>query len=458
MSKTREQLLAALSTVNRALVESEDAVEFRETMELSGSAAADAIKEATDGTLGMCPLGRSGGPPNGNGRIYPEAQFAVAAERCQKSVKEGLFRGAVDHPGYSDGMKSSPILWRKIEFDGSSGMLRGVPHIVSDHSMGKDLMALLNAGSGLAFSTRGRGSAHLPTEEEKKKYGLRDGDDDHVVIIDDYELIAVDVVDNPSCKEATVPGSPPPASQSGNKRDSNESDPLENLIMKTIAEVQSQAPALWNEIQAAQKVAVDAAVLAATKPLTEKVATLEPKAAAFDSFLSHFNPFLEGLKAHSFVKIPERQVSAAEDVKKLETANSQIAELTNKLAAAEGKVATLEKQANDEKTAKELAEKNKVRVEKATAKFEACLKGKKFADEIRAVAKEDKVIDRADFDEAAAEAFVKVTSERFERIAGKLAGPGRWLGLGGNQEHETDKGDKNEAGEVDPIAAEIMSA
>jgi len=85
--------------------------------------------------------------------------------------------------------------------------VQGKPEVVEGHSDGANLMALVRAGRAIAFSTRGRGSAHLPTAEEKAKYRLEDGVDDDVVIIDsDYDLNAIDNIDSPSCPTAYKPG------------------------------------------------------------------------------------------------------------------------------------------------------------------------------------------------------------------------------------------------------------
>lgn len=363
--------------------------------------------------------------PNGNRRIYPREVLAVALERCKQRIKEGKLTGACDHPGWDGGLKDTCIVWDSLTMD-QSGAVFGDFRIIAKSNHGEHLMALRDAGVALGFSTRGYGSAHYPSDDEKKRYGL-DDDCDIVIIDDNFNLRKIDSVDDPSVEDAYAE-SDPPASQSGKKQDSRESDPLETLTMKTLAEVQAQNSALWNEIQSAQA----AAVAAATKPLNEKIVELTNISESHKKVIDGANLFVASLKDIKGVTLPERQVATPEDKAKLEQVGAQVKDLTTKLETANGQVKTLEQQIAADKAARDAEAARAERVSKATAKLAENLENNPFAEEITAIATEEKVMDRADFDEAAVPGFVKLHSDRFAKIAAKSNKQSAWLGVTGN--------------------------
>lgn len=140
--------------------------------------------------------------PNANRRVYPRELLAREIARVAPAMKRGELMGAVDHPGYTGAMASTCIVWRGLELK-PDGAVVGSGEIVADHSAGRDLVALIDAGVSLGWSTRGRGSAHHPNAAERRRYGLPDNTD-VVVVSDDYELVAVDCVDHPSVADARL--------------------------------------------------------------------------------------------------------------------------------------------------------------------------------------------------------------------------------------------------------------
>ncbi|HEY0008368.1 MAG TPA: hypothetical protein VGB55_06570 [Tepidisphaeraceae bacterium] len=143
---------------------------------------------------------------NANKRVYPATQWTRNIGRVNADPA-GRLLGAVDHPGPLDGgtLKSSPIIWRNLELL-ADGRVRGEFVLLEDHTSGRDLRAIITAGGKVGFSTYGYASAHEPSAAERERYKLppinQDDADDLSwagwIVIDDWELIKIDAVDNPS--------------------------------------------------------------------------------------------------------------------------------------------------------------------------------------------------------------------------------------------------------------------
>jgi len=120
-----------------------------------------------------------------NGRIYPKALLQREVDRIQKAVESGSFIGTGDHPksGLSDIATASHLV-KKIWLDEGG---RGWAQIkVLDTERGKNIQSLIKGGGRLGISTRGFGQVG------------RGGRVD-----DDYKLMGIDIVMNPSVSTAT---------------------------------------------------------------------------------------------------------------------------------------------------------------------------------------------------------------------------------------------------------------
>lgn len=266
---------------------------------------------------------------NGNRRIYPTRAAAAALERMKPRLDVGRVYGAIDHPRWSDGaMKDAPILWTNVYLNALNKVL-GDYQITAEHSRGKDLIANLKAGWGIAFSTRGYATAHYPTPEEKLLYGLVDGQDDDVVIIDDnLEWIAIDVVDNPSWPTATQNGGTPPAS----KKDNQGGDPptQEQIVMKNLAELIAAHPVLVAEAETA-------AVTKATKDVQTKLTTAEANTTKLGDLLKTVFTTAAPVLGLSL----ERQLTTTEVAAQIGTLNERIAGLETDKTKVENELAAL---------------------------------------------------------------------------------------------------------------------
>jgi hypothetical protein len=138
---------------------------------------------------------------NQNKRIYPRREWAAAVDKAENvKIPAGMLGGSTDHAGFLDGgnFKNRSVLWKSLKMD-AAGYVTG-EFVIPDTTAGRDLKAWKDAGGAVGFSTYGYAKAHEPTDEERKAYGL--AEDEYAIIIEDYELVAIDAVDNPSVRSA----------------------------------------------------------------------------------------------------------------------------------------------------------------------------------------------------------------------------------------------------------------
>lgn len=120
-----------------------------------------------------------------NGRLYPKSLLQREVDRIQKAVEAGAFIGTGDHPasGLAD-IKTASHIINKIWLDEGG---RGWAKIkILDTDRGKNIQSLIKGGAQLGISTRGFGQVG--------KSGKVD---------DDYKLMGIDIVMNPSVSSAT---------------------------------------------------------------------------------------------------------------------------------------------------------------------------------------------------------------------------------------------------------------
>ena len=121
---------------------------------------------------------------NQNDRFYPKALLQREVSRIQDAVESGAFVGTGDHPhgGAADVATSSHIV-KKVWMDRRG---KGWAEMkVIPTARGKNVMTLIRQGAQLGVSSRGFGNV----------------DDKTGRVQDDYKLMGIDIVINPSYKE-----------------------------------------------------------------------------------------------------------------------------------------------------------------------------------------------------------------------------------------------------------------
>lgn len=136
---------------------------------------------------------------NANRRFYPTSDLVKAVERVQDAVAAGKVIGLSDHPGEGGGLKGSPrntvVKWEEIWMDGNDMLGRGV---LLDTAAGRDVKALHDAGVHVGLSTNGRGSREWRKASDLGVAVEGVSGDDYVAVITDFELLTIDVVNDPS--------------------------------------------------------------------------------------------------------------------------------------------------------------------------------------------------------------------------------------------------------------------
>ena len=262
-----DEKLAELRKQNRTLRESRGAkLAVRETLMVlvasAGSAAAtiaEAVREGRNPKFKVAKVGQAD-KNNANDRVYPRVEWQRQINRVNETDgKDGLMLGAVDHLGCAEGgnLKSSPIIWRGLEMAADGGVF-GEFEVVKDHTDGKNLLALIESGARIGFSTFGYARAHRPTETEAKQFGIDyvspdDVSDDQYegpVVIEGWELVKIDSVDNPAVRDARLVRD----DMNGGRARLKD---IEKTKMKTLQDLKDQHPVLFALHEAAVKAVQD---------------------------------------------------------------------------------------------------------------------------------------------------------------------------------------------------------
>ena len=120
---------------------------------------------------------------NQNGRVYPHPILAREAKKYESLIGEKRALGELDHPD-SSVVNLSNVSHNIVEMHWEGKDLMGTIEVLNTPS-GKILQELLKGGILVGISSRGLGSVQESTEGG-------------AVVQDDFELIAFDMVSNPS--------------------------------------------------------------------------------------------------------------------------------------------------------------------------------------------------------------------------------------------------------------------
>lgn len=124
---------------------------------------------------------------NGNGRVYPKkVNESQVKSFVEKRIKTKRAMGELGHPSTTEiNLDRVSHLITDLKMEGNDGIGRS---LVVDTPMGKIAKSLIDAGVKLGVSTRGIGT-------------LKEN-----VVQNDYRLITVDIVADPSAPDAFVDG------------------------------------------------------------------------------------------------------------------------------------------------------------------------------------------------------------------------------------------------------------
>lgn len=139
---------------------------------------------------------------NRNGRYYPVSVLEEAAVAANKAADRGELIGLLDHPNWDEGNKGTPsktvIKWERVWMDGSSLMGEG---LLLDTTLGRDLDSQRKAKVRLGLSTNGMAASRFVKASELDP-DLESSD--LVQVIESFELLTVDVVNDPANVSAAI--------------------------------------------------------------------------------------------------------------------------------------------------------------------------------------------------------------------------------------------------------------
>lgn len=128
---------------------------------------------------------------NRNGRVYPKAILEKAIDRYVKErIQTGRSPGELNHPeGPTINLDKVSHRITELKWEGNNVMGKA---LILDTPMGKIAKGLMEGGIKLGVSSRGMGSV-------SEKSGTS-------VVQDDFSLVTVDIVEDPSAPSAFVNG------------------------------------------------------------------------------------------------------------------------------------------------------------------------------------------------------------------------------------------------------------
>lgn len=413
------------------------------------------VTERDGKKLRKCKVGHAN-KVNGNNRIYPASEWTREAAEANERCPKGLFAGAVNHPGWTEGgdLDRTVILWERLWSEGDAWFAEF--SVIEKHSAGADFVAQMDAGLAVGFSTYGYARARKPTSEEREKWGLGPEADDYEngdvsrgeyrgpLVMFDWDLRKIDAVTDPSVRDARLMREaqnekvPPPASTTAGTA------PKEKSM--TLDELKDKDPALFALHEQAVKDAVAAK--------ESEAASLKAAKESYDALRKQVSDLLTVLADKHGCDRPFKEITDAEASERIaaaeklvlaarEEARKQIEALADERDALKARAETAENELRGLREAKADADRRAA----VEGKLDELLRNNEFAEAIRESAAGE--IAKPDFTAEKAEAFVQGEIARIEKLAKVLRAkapedkgdPFEFLGEAGEDEAAGDNGD-----------------
>jgi hypothetical protein len=265
------------------------------------------------------------GRPNGNNRIYTKEDMDHAIEKCKTKVAQKRIRMGLDHPSMTDWgipkLKECAAILLDLTPVQEDGYAYYKAQII-DTQVGKDLKAIVDAGSPVGVSTRGYGDSM----EDQEYPGL----DGKFTIIKNFELKSIDFVDDPSVSDTELM-----MQLESNKR----SDTME---IKSLEELKKAFPEFVGQLETS-------AVADVKKALEEKIVTISKTA---DESLTKLVESVKAIKPEMFTTVTVTETELVKEYKaKVVTLESEVKKfadandtLTKKIEALESNEIKLNKE------------------------------------------------------------------------------------------------------------------
>lgn len=276
---------------------------------------------------------------NRNHRVYTKEAANKAISDIRPMVEEKRIRMLVDHPGFFEGpsLMNAGALLLEISDVKEDGYAYYKAQIL-DTDVGKNLKAILDAGSPVGVSTRG----YVPSENgcEEKDWIDSDGNKHKAEYIKEWVLESVDFVDDPAVLDTEI-----------YMKLHTESLKRRNVPMtvKTVDEMKSAYPELC-------KTLTDSAITDTKKEFESKVAELESQVKTANESANSKSESLDKL-IESVKSMAPDKFTVINESEALKAKDSEIAELNKKLEESLKKIESLEKELKSNKIEYEKKEK-----------------------------------------------------------------------------------------------------
>jgi len=317
--------------------------------------------------------------PTRNGNVYKREEANKAIANLRPMVAERRIRMLVDHPewfGSASITKSGALLMEitDVQEDGYAYYKAKVMNTAA----GKDLKAVLDAGSKLGVSTRGRG---FVKEEEIPGY------EGKFSVVTDWELVSIDFVDDPAVLDT----------EAYMHMESNKRRPG---MFKTVEELKAACPELAQKIAESAIVELkseyDGKLQEADKKFNDTAHVVEQKTAELEKLV-------ESIKT----VFPDKFV-VVEESKLVSEKEGRIAELENSLKESSKDAETLRAEMKEMKDAHVKAERDSY-IEHLKATDEEYFKFESFKDCFENCLTKDEV-------QTAYESNAKILKEMKEKV------------------------------------------
>jgi hypothetical protein len=352
-------------------------------------------------------------------------------------IPAGKLLGVSDHEGR---LMAACLKWHKLEM-ASDGSVFGEFSVMEGTNDANQINALIANKAAIGFSTSSYASCHIPSPEEREKYGLKE--DDYAVVMDDVELASIDPVHSPSVIDAWMKEQLEAVAESARfKIKATEStapaaQTEDETNMKTLDDLKAKYP----EVFALHEAAV-------TQARTEgETAVKADLAKAVQDALTAkgIDVTREVTEAQAAERLTAAQ-AALEAEKAAHVAALEAIEAEKAALAAE-RDALQAKADEAEKAAAETARKDAV-----AAEADKALKGNRYAESIKPM-----IVSAAEKDQAftaeSVKALVDSKVAEYEAVFGKLpVSEGQNLDFGIRGDVNAGEGDEPEAGEASEAA------
>lgn len=267
---------------------------------------------------------------NRNKRVYTKEAANKAIANLRPMVEEKRIRMLADHPGFYEGPSINLAAGLLLEIsDVKEDGYAYYKAMILDTDVGKNLKAILDAGSKVGVSTRG----YIPTEggAEESEWIDSDGTKKKCCKIKDWVLESIDFVDDPAVLDTEI----------YMKLQTESLQRRKSSMAKTLEEMKSEYPEFCKQL-------AESAVADTKKEFEGKITELEGKVKTTEDSINNKNSEVDKLVESIKTAYPEK-FTIVQESETIKAKDAEIEGLNKKLEEANATIESLNKQISDNK-------------------------------------------------------------------------------------------------------------